>query len=182
MLIYLHYNTLIKSINVPQTIQFGFVMACITVLFCLLPEQVLGVIHQGKMIRKFDETCLNLGICDGDNIYVIHNSHPEYMKSSTLTTISDYYQWSAYRHDHLTWEELSSLSRVDYWSLSNDQLDGVCPLTQQRFDDKTEIVSLPCGHLFTRQPIFQWLGGSSSHCPVCKQSCRQVKNENVYSH
>ena len=43
-----------------------------------------------------------------------------------------------------------------------------CSILQVPFEDGDEIAQLPCGHIFDKDSIIQWLEEESNKCPVCR--------------
>jgi len=43
-----------------------------------------------------------------------------------------------------------------------------CPILQLPFEDEDDIALLPCGHIFDKEGILQWLTEESNKCPVCR--------------
>ena len=54
-----------------------------------------------------------------------------------------------------------------------------CPMTLMEFKDGDEIAKLPCGHIFSAEPILKWLKKENSRCPVCRKelSSKEVKKD-----
>ena len=51
----------------------------------------------------------------------------------------------------------------------NDNFDEkICPIMQISFEKNEEIIQLPCGHIFNKEGILQWLKEEQSKCPVCR--------------
>ena len=43
-----------------------------------------------------------------------------------------------------------------------------CPIFQTEFDNTTDVVELPCKHIFTPNAIEKWLKEENAICPVCR--------------
>ena len=60
-----------------------------------------------------------------------------------------------------------------------DYSEKKCPILQVSFEEGDEIVKLPCGHIFDKSSILQWLESESNKCPVCRyelDSKEEIKN------
>jgi hypothetical protein len=56
-----------------------------------------------------------------------------------------------------------------------------CPIMFTDFEPDEEIAKLPCGHIFNKDAIFQWLEEESNKCPVCRYELEseEIKKEPV---
>ena len=45
-----------------------------------------------------------------------------------------------------------------------------CPIMFVDFEEGEEIAKLPCGHIFNKDGIMQWLEEESNKCPVCRDT------------
>lgn len=43
-----------------------------------------------------------------------------------------------------------------------------CPISQETFQNDSQIIRLPCEHIFLETPIRNWLLNYSTRCPVCR--------------
>lgn len=50
--------------------------------------------------------------------------------------------------------------------LYKDQL--TCPITMEKFKDSEKITQLPCGHIFKKDAIYEWVYNNKPTCPVCR--------------
>jgi len=55
-----------------------------------------------------------------------------------------------------------------------------CSILQMPFKDGDEIAQLPCGHIFDKDSIIQWLEEESNKCPVCRYEM-ESKEEKITS-
>jgi hypothetical protein len=44
-----------------------------------------------------------------------------------------------------------------------------CPMTLNDFNDGDEVAVLPCGHVFFKDAVLQWLEKEDNRCPVCRK-------------
>tara|TARA_Y100001970_G_scaffold294316_1_gene450427 strand:+ start:6131 stop:6799 length:669 start_codon:yes stop_codon:yes gene_type:complete len=59
-----------------------------------------------------------------------------------------------------------------------------CPIMFIDFEENEEVAKLPCGHIFNKDGIMQWLEEESNKCPVCRyelesKEIEAEKSENV---
>jgi hypothetical protein len=54
-----------------------------------------------------------------------------------------------------------------------------CPITTEKFDEGETIVKLPCSHVFSKEPILEWLQKSSNKCPLCRYELPSIEIKNV---
>lgn len=62
---------------------------------------------------------------------------------------------------------------------NEEDCDGVCPITQDEFEEGELVTLLPCGHIFSEDAIEKWF--SMSHkCPLCRHELphKEVRTEN----
>ena len=50
----------------------------------------------------------------------------------------------------------------------NNFKETKCPILQVPFEEGETIAQLPCGHIFNKDSIMQWLEEESNKCPVCR--------------
>jgi hypothetical protein len=43
-----------------------------------------------------------------------------------------------------------------------------CPIFQTEFDNETDVIELPCKHIFTPNAIKKWLKEENAICPICR--------------
>ena len=53
-----------------------------------------------------------------------------------------------------------------------------CPIFQVNFTDESDIIKLPCNHVFTPEAIKKWLKEENSICPVCRYELDSVMVKN----
>lgn len=55
-------------------------------------------------------------------------------------------------------------------SIYNDdeEQDTICPILNTKFEKNQSITKLPCGHLFDKDSIYNWLSNEKAECPVCR--------------
>ncbi len=61
--------------------------------------------------------------------------------------------------------------------------EKICPIMQIPFEKNEEIIELPCGHIFNKEGILQWLKEEQSKCPVCRYELPydeiEIKSKNI---
>ena len=59
--------------------------------------------------------------------------------------------------------------------------DKHCPISFIDFKQGEHICQLPCGHIFHKDSILQWLEKEQARCPVCRHelSSKEIKNEDI---
>ena len=50
----------------------------------------------------------------------------------------------------------------------NNFKETKCPILQVPFEEGETIAQLPCGHIFNKDSVMQWLEEESNKCPVCR--------------
>lgn len=68
-----------------------------------------------------------------------------------------------------------------------------CPITMDIFNQKDIVIQLPCGHIFNKDAIYNWLQNESNKCPLCRYTLPSKEihtathnnihiNENIFIH
>jgi hypothetical protein len=95
---------------------------------------------------------------------------------------SDYEDINNYDMNNLLYNDTSSrhlvtssdvLSKIEIISLP-DNTEKVCPITLEKFTNKSKITKLPCGHIFSFEAIYKWLSKKSNKCPCCRHEYKSV--------
>lgn len=60
----------------------------------------------------------------------------------------------------------NSIKYVDF--NKNKHNETFCPICQDDFEESQTVAVLPCGHIFEKNSIIQWLTDESNKCPVCR--------------
>lgn len=55
-----------------------------------------------------------------------------------------------------------------------------CPISYEEFNDDDEIVITPCGHIFLKENIEEWLT-KTNNCPMCRKNITKNKTSNCNS-
>ena len=55
-----------------------------------------------------------------------------------------------------------------------------CPILQVPFENGDEIAQLPCGHIFDKNSILQWLEEESNKCPVCRYELNSKEEKIIH--
>jgi hypothetical protein len=59
-------------------------------------------------------------------------------------------------------------TRLIYYEMDNDNVDRICPITHEAFEDGELITQIrECGHIFKTDSIKRWLE-RSAYCPKCR--------------
>lgn len=53
-----------------------------------------------------------------------------------------------------------------------------CPIMHIDFEDKEEIIVLPCGHGFNKDAITRWVSDEKAECPVCRFKLDSIEKKN----
>tara|TARA_Y100000591_G_scaffold247071_1_gene218136 strand:- start:3315 stop:3965 length:651 start_codon:yes stop_codon:yes gene_type:complete len=70
---------------------------------------------------------------------------------------------------------------------NTDKTNIECPITQEKFLDDTEVIVLPCNHIFMPSAIKQWVYEENASCPICRYKLRSIEkkiidpSENTYT-
>ena len=68
-------------------------------------------------------------------------------------------------------EEVDNLRIAKYSEIKDDesfpQLE-ICSMTQEIFEDDTDVIILPCTHYFKVDLLKKWLLEHSNKCPICR--------------
>lgn len=56
-----------------------------------------------------------------------------------------------------------------------------CPILQLSFENNDDIAQLPCGHIFDKNSILQWLEEESNKCPVCRYELKSKEEKIIYT-
>ena len=59
--------------------------------------------------------------------------------------------------------------------------NSTCPILHIDFEEKEEIVVLPCGHGFNQDAITRWVSDEKAECPVCRFKLDSVEKKNITS-
>ena len=60
-------------------------------------------------------------------------------------------------------------SKIKYLKYEKGKFEETkCSILQVPFEDGDDIAQLPCGHIFEKNSILQWLEEESNKCPVCR--------------
>lgn len=60
---------------------------------------------------------------------------------------------------------------------STDKINIECPITQENFLDDTEVIVLPCKHIFMPSAIKQWVCEESASCPICREKLPSIEKK-----
>jgi hypothetical protein len=63
-------------------------------------------------------------------------------------------------------------------TITHANIEEICPITYEPFQEGNIVTTLPCGHMFTRDPLNNWLH-SHHTCPTCRYDLRESESETV---
>jgi len=63
-------------------------------------------------------------------------------------------------------------------TITHANIEEICPITYEQFQEGNIVTTLPCGHMFTRDPLNNWLH-SHHTCPTCRYDLRESESETV---
>ena len=80
-------------------------------------------------------------------------------------------------------EDIEKYLIVSKYDVNNEELlNTSCPIFHINFEDKDDIIKLPCKHCFNPEAINKWLREEKNECPVCRYKFKYqeiVNNENI---
>ena len=80
-------------------------------------------------------------------------------------------------------EDIEKYLIVSKYDVNNEELlNTSCPIFHINFEDKDDIIKLPCKHCFNPEAINKWLREEKNECPVCRYEFKYqeiVNNENI---
>jgi len=56
-----------------------------------------------------------------------------------------------------------------------------CPILQLPFKNEDDIAQLPCGHIFDKNSVLQWLEEESNKCPVCRYELKSKEEKIIHT-
>jgi len=76
-------------------------------------------------------------------------------------------------------EVRKNLLTIKYKDILEKNNNDKCIITQEFFDDNSDVIQLPCSHCFNSDAIINWLTKEKGECPVCrfKFECVELKDE-----
>ena len=72
----------------------------------------------------------------------------------------------------LKMSEIEKLKSCKFSDLDNDikKSNSKCVISYDDFEENTEVLILPCNHIFNKQFCIKWLSNNSHKCPICRSS------------
>jgi hypothetical protein len=69
--------------------------------------------------------------------------------------------------------DLSELEEIPY-TCGEHEYD-TCPISMATFKEGETIVKLPCGHIFDKDSITEWVTKEKATCPICRHKLKSVE-------
>ena len=69
--------------------------------------------------------------------------------------------------------DLSELEEIQYTSGEHEY--DTCPISMAKFKEGETIVKLPCGHVFDKDSITEWVTKEKASCPICRHKLNSVE-------
>ena len=76
-------------------------------------------------------------------------------------------------------ETLKKITKDIKYNKAKHNIQTICPISQDKFQDNEEIIELICGHYFNKESIFKWLSNENNVCPVCRYEFEYIEIENI---
>ena len=80
-------------------------------------------------------------------------------------------------------EDIEKYLIISKYDVNDEELlNTSCPIFHIIFEDKDDIIKLPCKHCFNPEAINKWLREEKNECPVCRYEFKYqeiVNNENI---
>lgn len=142
------------------------------------------------IIQDFSQNNLNIDIDTLDvslnnlinlSRYPIPNNNNNY-NLNTIPSLNTYFNTNFNRNYENVLEQ-SFLEKSKYKNILSNEGDkqliktkydkqihknDCCPIFQTEFDNETDVIELPCKHIFTPNAIEKWLKEENAICPVCR--------------
>jgi hypothetical protein len=69
----------------------------------------------------------------------------------------------------------NNLLKLKFKNLENKyKIQDICVIGLDKFEDNTEVVILPCEHIFNLDNCKNWLLNNSHKCPICRKSAGET--------
>mgnify|MGYP001354438705 CR=1 FL=1 len=69
--------------------------------------------------------------------------------------------------------DLSELKNIKFVAKEHEYTS--CPISMGEFKDGDTIVQLPCGHIFDKNSIIEWVTKEKANCPVCRHKLKAIE-------
>jgi len=69
--------------------------------------------------------------------------------------------------------DLSELNDIHF--VTGEHEYSSCPISMGEFKDGDTIVQLPCGHIFDKDSIIEWVTKEKANCPVCRHKLKSIE-------
>lgn len=111
-----------------------------------------------------------------DMIHDVLPQQPSNIQNVLQTTLN---QKNCYK-DVLSDEGKQQIKFLTY--KKGDFEEKKCAILQVPFEDDETIAQLPCGHIFNKDSILQWLEEESNKCPVCRYELESKEKKIIVEH
>lgn len=75
----------------------------------------------------------------------------------------------------LTDNAIQNLQRKQFKDIVPDESNELCSICQEKYEQTSNIVILPCKHYFHEECVVQWLKNYHHKCPLCREPCGEYK-------
>lgn len=69
--------------------------------------------------------------------------------------------------------DLSELKNIKFVAKEHEYTS--CPISMGEFKDGDTIIQLPCGHIFDKNSIIEWVTKEKANCPVCRYKLKSTE-------
>tara|TARA_X000000368_G_C23003584_1_gene700073 strand:+ start:41 stop:742 length:702 start_codon:yes stop_codon:yes gene_type:complete len=112
-----------------------------------------------------------------DSLPVMNTTQPSNIQNLLQTTLN---QKNCYKNV-LSEEGKQEIKFLTY--KKEDFEKTKCPIMQVPFEEGEIIAQLPCGHIFNKDSVLQWLEEESNKCPVCRYELKfKEEKNNIETH
>jgi hypothetical protein len=80
----------------------------------------------------------------------------------------------------ITEEVKNKLVPIKYKNILEKNENEQCSITQEKFDDDSDVIQLPCNHCFNKDAIIMWLTKEKGECPVCRYKFECVETKTSF--
>jgi hypothetical protein len=113
----------------------------------------------------------------GTYAYTTQSTNLEHVMTEEMENILNIL-FSNFRHNEptdvvlpLTTDAINQLEEKKYSAINIDNKAVECSICQENYEESSDVIILPCKHLFHKECITQWLRNYHHKCPLCRQPC-----------